>query len=48
MGHSLLTWNQVGLPPPLLRLLLLDDANSVTRWGDLLDFWQIFKVFGNN
>ena len=45
MGHSLLTWNQVGLPPPLL---LLDDANSVTRWGDLLDFWQLFKVFGNN
>ena len=25
---------------------LLED--SVTRFGDLLDFGQIFKVFGNN
>ena len=23
-------------------------ANSVTRLGDLLDFGQVFKVFGNN
>ena len=22
--------------------------SSVTRLGDLLDFWQAFKVFGNN
>ena len=21
---------------------------SVTRLGDLLDFWQLFKAFGNN
>ena len=24
------------------------DVNSVTRLGDLLDFGQIFKAFGNN
>ena len=22
--------------------------NSVTGLGDLLNFWQLFKVFGNN
>ena len=25
-----------------------DVASSVTRLGDLLDFGQIFKAFGNN
>ena len=24
------------------------DATSVTRFGDLLDFGQVFKAFGNN
>ena len=23
-------------------------SNSVTRYGDLLDFGQVFKAFGNN
>ena len=25
-----------------------EEANSVTRLGDLLDFGQVFKAFGNN
>ena len=26
----------------------LSGATSVTRFGDLLDFGQLFKAFGNN
>ena len=34
------------LVPPFLTLILA--AVSVTRLGDLLDFGQLFKAFGNN
>ena len=27
---------------------LLSEVSSVTRLGDLLDFGQVFKAFGNN
>ena len=29
-------------------IFYLSDATSVTRSGDLLDFGQLFKAFGNN
>ena len=29
-------------------MLLRDPRNSVTRLGDILDFGQLFKAFGNN
>ena len=31
-----------------MQLQLLLDIVSVTRLGDLLDFGQLFKAFGNN
>ena len=30
------------------RFLKIESANSVTRLGDLLDFGELFKAFGNN
>ena len=35
-------------PQLINKSLYLDVASSVTRLGDLLDFGQLFKAFGNN
>ena len=32
---------------PLIYLFVYSES-SVTRYGDLLDFGQVFKAFGNN
>ena len=46
------TWIQWKSNPPLSNKytirVLLTKVTSVTRSGDLLDFGQLFKAFGNN
>ena len=34
--------------PALWSMTQMGATNSVTRFGDLLDFGQLFKAFGNN
>ena len=34
--------------PTVKKIWLLSFINSVTRLGDILDFGQLFKAFGNN
>ena len=49
---EVLSWKGVsGLPDNLAiqqKGTLFCEAISVTRLGDLLDFGQLFKAFGNN
>ena len=52
-----LTYLSIYLPNKRMMMMVCDKVTSrtnvvepasVTRLGDLLEFWQLFKAFGNN
>ena len=48
LNHGIHLRVQIGIAPLLKRWDLDKVEVGVTRLGDLLDFGQLFKAFGNN
>ena len=46
--HKILKSPNLVTLAPMTETILYMAATSVTRLGDLLDFGQLFKAFGNN